>query len=703
MFAKMVLPLLGGSPAVWNTAMMFFQAVLLAGYGYAHLSSRLLGPRPQVIVHVLIMALAFAVLPIGVAAGWTPPTEHTPVLWLIGLFAVSVGIPFFAVSTNAPLLQRWFSHTRHPAASDPYFLYGASNVGSILALLGYPVVVEPLLRLDQQSLAWALGYGLLFVLLIASGLLLWRTGAPRAAATLPPEGMPGAITWRRRLHWVVLAFAPSSLLLGVTAHITTDVAAVPLLWVVPLTLFLLTFVLVFARRPPIPHGWMVRAQPFLVIIVAIFYFWPIFPIWLFNAGLHLATFFVTAMVCHGELVKRRPRAEDLTAFYLWMAFGGMLGGVFNALVAPVVFDSVLEYPIVLVLACMLRPRPDAEGPRDRIWDGVIPGALLALFLIAATMLELRLSDLEVWGLLAVCIPMGLVLYSFRARPERFGAGIAATFVATAITGAFSDVIDRERSFFGVHKVQIVEEDEERFHLLLHGTTLHGVQHVARERWRTPLSYFSEAGPFGQMFTALERVRPPKTVAIIGLGAVALACYRRPGQVWTFYEIDPVVLKLARDERYFHYLAECAPEQRVVLGDARLSLVDAPDGHYDVLIQDAFSSDSIPIHLITREALALYMEKLARGGLIMFQITNRHLDLAPVLARLAMDAGLVTRLQRYRLKKEGPLGNSADVVVVARRAEDLAFLDGDSRWQAIEIADGVGVWTDDFSNILGVLK
>ena len=712
MFTKMVLPMLGGSPGVWNTAMLFFQTVLLAGYAYAHLSSRMIGIRSQVLLHLFVMGVAFGALPIGVATGWTPPAGDPPVYWLIGMFAVSVGLPFFAVSANAPLLQKWFAHTGHPASDDPYFLYGASNLGSILALLAYPVVVEPLLRLQEQSLWWMAGFGLLIVFIVASGGALWRT--PVADGTAPPTDVatpPLAeepITWRRRLHWLILAFAPSSLLLGVTAHITTDVASVPLLWVIPLALYLLTFVIVFARRPWLHQAWMVKAQPFIVIPITFLFWWNL-RIPLLFVSLHLVVFFVTAMVCHGELVRRRPAADRLTEFYLWISIGGMLGGVFNVIIAPLVFDSIHEFPIALILACMLRPVLAGSG--ESLWrrDIVFPLVLFAVFIVPPLFFDFRLVDLRLgeagmYGAVLFFVPLGVLAYSFRQRPLRFGLGIAAILVVTALTTTEDTVIARERSFFGVHKVQISKSGA--FNVLMHGTTVHGAQHTDPAKWRDPLTYFQTDGPVGQLFAALAAARGIETVGVLGLGAGTIVCYRRPGQSWTYFEIDPVVERIARDTRYFRYLSECGGDTKVVLGDGRLSLEKVTDGHFDLLIMDAFSSDSVPIHLITREALALYMRTLKTDGVLVFNISNRNMDFSRVLGNLAQDAGLVGRFQHYvsgDLDYRKTYKVDSIWVVIARDNVSLAPFDGDDRWRPLPTDPDAGLWSDDFSNILGVLK
>ena len=444
LFAKMVLPLLGGSPGVWNTAMLFFQIVLLAGYGYAHLTTKLFSLKWQIGLHITLLVVVLPLLPIGIATGWTPPVEEPPVSWLIGLFAVSVGLPFFAVATNAPLLQRWFSHTNHRHASDPYFLYAASNLGSILALLSYPLLFEPLFSSHEQSVGWGWGYALLLALLLLCSMTMWQ----RNSTTAPPLPVQTATqseevpTLSRRLHWLALAFVPSSLLLGVTLHITTDVAAVPLLWVLPLTIYLLTFVFVFARRPWLPHAWMVLAQPFFIIPIGVQRFGGI----LLDILLPMAVFFVTTMVCHGELAKRRPDANHLTEFYLCLSLGGMFGGAFNVLIAPLLFNSVMEYPLMLVLACCLRPRQKANSkwvtPADLLWP-------ILLFAVLGGPIYLG-EHPNNWGMIGVLIfylVLGLSIYSFRHRPIRFGLGVAAALILTTLLGTQKYHVNPREKFF----------------------------------------------------------------------------------------------------------------------------------------------------------------------------------------------------------------------------------------------------------------
>jgi spermidine synthase len=716
MFTKMVLPLLGGAPGVWNTCLVFYQAALLTGYAYAHVAPRYLGVRRQAVFHVALLILIVFTLPIGISHGWTPPLTSNPVLWLLLLLSVSVGLPFFVISTTAPLLQKWFAHTGHAHAHDPYFLYGASNLGSLLALMCYPVLVEPYLRLGHQAWVWAGGYLLLIGLISLCALMLWRSaGAGAGAASELAETLAAAAPFRpaappltlsQRCWWVLLAFAPSSLLLGVTSYISTDIASVPLLWVIPLALYILTFVLVFARRPLLPHRLMLFLEPYLIILAAITFFLPIKGIFLL-LPLYLLTFFMIAMVCHGELMKARPPASQLTEFYLWMSVGGVLGGVFNALVAPMVFNSVIEFPLIIVLACLLRPGQASEAGKsnNQLEDYLRP----LLFAVTLAGMAWGLKGLpNQWQTLAsvlVACLVGAICYSFRLRPRRFALGVGVLILSGLWFQAGSNqVLLRERNFFGVLKVTLSGDGQ--YHVLHHGTTLHGSQSLDPARRREPLSYYYRLGPLGQVCAAYEGKDAKKKVAIVGLGTGTVACYAQPGQQFTFYEIDPAVERIARDPRYFTFLQDCPAKYEVVLGDARLSLQQAPDSCYDMIILDAFSSDAIPVHLMTREALALYRAKLNKGGILLFHISNRYLDLKPVLGALARDAGWISLCQsdvKMTIKELAEQKKSSSWVVMARDLDDLARLDPGARWQSLSGTTREVLWTDDFSNILAVFK
>ncbi len=696
MFAKMVLPLLGGSPAVWSTALVFFQAALLAGYLYAHLSATWLTPARQVAVHLFLLAAATFALPIGVGAE-TVPTIGQPILWLLAFLLLSVGLPFFTLSANAPLLQSWFARTGHPAARDPYFLYAASNLGSMLALLGYPFFFERVLDVRAQSGAWTFGFCTLILLIAACGAFIWRQKpvGPLAGAAALAEEAP--ITWKVRGRWIMLAAVASSLLVGVTAHLSVDVAAVPLLWVVPLALYLLTFALVFAHRPPVRHDWIVSLLPICVVALAAL-FWLRLPLWM-SVPLHLSAFFVMAMMCHGELARQRPSAARATEFYLLMSLGGVIGGALSALLAPHIFNSVLEYPLAVVLACWLRPAPRTE----RNWQGYALDIALPILLIAATrpfVFQIFSSSLRPsLAFVALCV-LAITPLVVRRRPLRFALCIAAllSFVPGQAITELKPLLEL-RSFFGVHRVHA--GDGGAVHVLTHGTTIHGMQYTDPARRCEPLMYYTPDGPFGQALAARTGDLRRERVGVIGLGAGGTAVYRRPGENWTYYEIDPLVRHIAQSTPYFTFLRDCAPDVRIELGDARVTLRAVPARSFDVLVVDAFSSDSIPIHLLTREAVALYFDKLRQGGMVLMHISNRYLDLAPVLARIAADLDLEVRLQMYRTK--GQNVTSSDWVVLVERSADLGPMAGDARWQKPAYGAAVSLWTDSFSNIFDVLK
>jgi hypothetical protein len=700
LFGKMALPLLGGAPNVWVTAMLFFQAVLLLGYGYAHLTAQLSSVRTQAMVHLAVLAVGFISLPIAIAQ--VEPPKDWPVLWLISLAAVSIGWPFFALSATAPLMQRWFAFTRHADASDPYFLYAASNLGSIMALLAYPLLLEPFLRLGEQSWGWTAGYALLVAMTMACGLRVVRTAPIRDAASAPAGGRVFApITWRQRGLWIALAFAPSSLLLGVTTHITTDVASAPLLWVIPLILYLLTFVIAFSRRPILRHHWMVRLQPF-VLLPALFLMMKQGQLVTFVSD--IVVFFVMAIVCHGELVRRRPDAAHLTEFYFLMSVGGVLGGVFNAVIAPVAFDGVYEFAIALAVACLLRPGAHGGTLRERTLDIALPAVLLGLMLVLWLALVNDLLPIVPKRLLAslMLVVPAVAIFGFSGRPIRFGLGVGAVLILTTLIPGIH-VLDRQRSFFGVYS--IVGPEDGSTHVLRHGTTIHGAQITDSARWREPLTYYTRQGPVGQVFSALNAADRLKRVGVVGLGVGSVVCYRLPGQRWTIYEIDPVIERIARDTRYFRYMSECfdAATMEVRLGDARLTLANQPTERFDLLVLDAFSSDSVPIHLLTREALALYRGKLNERGVILLNISNRYLDLTAVLGRLIDDAGMHGLVQTHSFKHRDINGLSSAWVVLARDAADLQPFAADARWKPLTAPPYLPVWTDDFSNILGVLK
>ena len=762
MFTRMVLPRLGGSPAVWNTAVVFFQAMLLAGYLYTHVGSRLLGMRRHALVHGVVLVIGLTALPIGVAAGWTTPAEGLEIPWLIGLLAVSIGLPFFAVSATAPLLQLWFAHTQHARSGDPYFLYGGSNLGSLAALLAYPVLIEPSMGLSAQGWVWSAGYLVLVPAIVACGAVLWWQYRAQAME-LPAEAQSSLVrdaTWRVRMRWLLLSLAPSALLLGVTLHIATDIASAPFLWVIPLALYLLTFVIAFARRPVLPHRWMLRLQLPVVGLAVVFFAVPgVYP----TLVLHLAVLFFTAMVCHGELARLRPVPAHLTEFYLWLSLGGVAGGFLAAIVAPLVFDRVYEYPLALALALLLRPTQavprwvralaritgiaavwtllTASAPRLARVNPVAWVLDLALPALLFVILTPSIAEAVVWEPLhslagvwfdlmnsawphfdalvrprwpdvlpvarSLSFYLGVLflLVLMWRRPLRFvlAATVAMTVVAPNVIGPSTERLEVVRTFFGVYSVDEVRRPTATFYFLYNGRTNHGGSIVGQPR--RGLTYYTSQGPVGQFFRALRRSPAPvRRIGIIGLGVGSLACYSEDAEVLTYFEIDPEVERLARDSRYFEYLAECGANVDVVLGDGRLRLAEEPDGSFELIVLDAFTGDAIPVHLLTREAIALYVQKLASGGSLLLHVSNGYLDLLDVVADLVADAGLYGRFVDYDVRETNAFTYPSRWVAVARTAEDLEFLSfTDAPWRLLEPNSARRVWTDDYSNVFGALR
>jgi hypothetical protein len=699
MFTKMVLPRLGGSPSVWSVAMVFFQTMLVAGYGYAHVLTRFAPGRMSILIHLAVTGLAALSLPLAIGSGRPPPEGEA--FWLIGLFTTSIGLPFFALAANGPLLQAWFARTTHPAANDPYFLYAASNVGSFLALLSYPTLVEPLIPLSGQTTLWAVAFYILIALIAASGALLWRSpaGSPRAAATAD------APSWREGLTWCALAAVPAALLIAVTAHISTDVAAVPLLWVLPLALYLLTFVIVFQRRPLIPHWLAVALQPaFILALVGVLVLDPVKTI-IGIIALHCVVFFVNALVCHGELARRRPAARHLTIFYFWMAAGGMIGGIAAGLIAPHVFNWVAEYPILIALAALCRPGfalpSDARG-RYRLL-----GALAVTVLVMVAFYQFR-PDYEETRFNWIVGSFLAVAALFWRAPLPFALTVT---VLLFINHTYVDAngTTSVRSFFGVHRV--ADSEDGRFRVLSHGTTLHGAERI-RDAEGNPVSgrpdilmYYYDGSAMAQVMEAVRTRNPgPIRYAVVGLGAGSLACRAAPADTVHYYEIDPAIVRIARDSGLFHFLSACRPDVPIMLGDARLTLADAPDGSYDIIYVDAFTSDAIPIHLITREAMAVYLRKLAPHGIVVVHVSNRFLELASVVTGIAAANGAVARVNDGADFTENTdeylfVGT---VVAVARDDLDFGGLAWSNYWPLQTPDPQQWVWTDDYSNIVGAI-
>jgi hypothetical protein len=702
MFAKMILPSLGGSPAVWSVAMVFFQFMLLLGYLWAHALTRLLPLWGAALAHLGVTLGAFAALPLG----WPdapPPAQGAHALWLVGAFAASVGPPFFALAGNGPLLQAWFARSGHPAAGDPYLLYAASNAGSFAALLAYPFVIEPVLGLRAQSLACVGGYAALsLALILCVALLYGASQGDGASAARQDAGARPRVVWRDRLVWVGLSSVPSGLLVAVTAHLSTDVAAAPLLWTAPLALFLLTFILAFRDRPPLSARVQFLAQGFLTALALSFCAGGVRSVSL-QLAVHLLLLFVACLAMHHALYKRRPPAAALTDFYLCMSFGGALGGLFAALIAPAVFSDVHEYPILIVAALAWAPGLFAArkgGLRTAVTFLVFD--CVTLMAIYALTRGVALSD----GLRAAVVAgLAAPILILRQRP-----GLALGFAALAALVAVSTSSllygkQSHRSFFGVHK--IADWDGGRARVLMHGTTIHGILRLRNEDGTPvagrprPTGYYTFDGPIGEAIRS-ARLRAGGRldhVAAIGLGAGTLACHMRDGEAIAFYEIDSLVVDLARESARFPFLSACAPQAPIVLGDARLTLAGQA-ARSDVIVVDAFSSDAIPTHLLTREAVALYLSKLAPAGVIVLHVSNRTLDLSPTVARVAADLGLVAfhRLDSTTMGEDYHAGSR--VIALTRQPADFGALALEGgQWLRLEPDLSRRVWSDDYSTIL----
>ena len=645
MVAKMALPRLGGAPGVWNSAMLVYQALLLAGYCWAHLLARF-RPRTQGLLHLGLLGAACLWLPIGLTS-MKPPNDGSVVLFVPALFLVSLGPLFFAMSAQAPLMQRWFNLT--VPGVDPYRLYAASNLGSFAGLLTYPFVVEPSLAVDTQRHLWTGGYLLLVVLVAACALRLVRSGHAALEYAPPPDAPP---TRRRLWTWVALAAVPSGLMLSTTIHITTDVMAMPLLWVVPLGLYLLSFTVAFAHRRGVARLCTRVAPVVLLVWGAGSFATREFNPWV--AVIEVVSFFVVAVALHTRLYESRPSPQRLTLFYLMTSVGGVLGGVFCALLAPVIFDWVYEHPILLLAAALLLPLPT----RRRVVRAGYAVALASLIL---------------------------------------GLGWQNT-IALSLDGA------RSRSYFATYAV----EEHNGMRTLRDGTTLHGLELTAPGQERTATTYYGPDSGVGLVLDRAGRLWGADTrVGAVGLGVGTIACYATPGESWRFFEIDPLDVRIAQTR--FSFLKNCTPDAPITIGDARLELEKVPDNTFDVLVVDAFSSDSIPMHLITAEAFDVYDRVTAPGGLVLIHISNRFINLEPALRGLVVDRGWHAMAHEDDPNAHDvALGRTNSVwVAMSRDASVLDRLrattadvpDQRAKWDVLRGNQPYVLWTDQHSSIL----
>ena len=691
MLARMALPRLGGAPAVWNSAMLVYQGLLLGGYAYAHFLGRF-GTRTQVGVHLAVLLLAGLTLPLSLAAG-SPPASADPILWVPWLLLISVGPLFFAISAQAPLLQRWLA----VGGLNPYPLYVASNLGSFCGLVAYPLLLEPLVGVAENSLWWSWGYGVMLLLVAACGLPLLRTDHAPPAREAAPR-LPASTF----IRWALIAAVPSGLMLSTTLHLTTDVAPMPLLWVVPLGLYLLSFTIAFSERRGAAN-FCTAAAPFALLLAAAMLFvmsGAMLPLVVLTAILAM---FLAACALHARLYDQRPEPAHLTLFYLAMSVGGVIGGLICALFAPLLFDWTYEHPLLIVAAAFLlggrQPLPAiAELMRSERAGRIL--LLVILLLLAGSFLAAMESKVT---LLALLSSVGAGLASLALGRARLFAFALATVMLAG--GGFKQIHDSvtgqmTRSYFGVYRVS---DDYDGQRMLVHGTTTHGVQLLGTpQRERTPTSYYWQGSGVGRVMSSLPAIAGQNArVGVVGVGLGTLGCYSRPGQSWTLFEIDPTVIDIARGPG-FHYLRDCLPSARVVIGDARLKLDEAAPASFDILVIDAFSSDAIPMHLLTKEAFAIYKRVLRPGGVLMIHISNRHLELRPVvrtggesvgMAGLLASAAGEPLLRGYESTWTALSSDPATLARVRATEPDL--------WVSLPLGRRVH-WTDDHASILPVV-
>lgn len=697
MFSKMILPALGGSAQVWSVAMVFFQCALLGGYTLAFLTNKYLPPVLQALALIAALGAWWFALPFSVSTH-DMHVAGNPILAQLGMMLGAIGGPFLLLSTLAPILQRWFANAGSHRASDPYFLYSASNIGSLGVLLAYPFLIERLWPLHEQASGWAWAYAAL-VVLIAGCVMLVRP--ERMMAREHADEAVVAPRFADAARWTFLAFIPSSLLLGVTNFITTDIASTPLLWIIPLCLYLLSYIIAFADKKLFSPTYAAITQSILISAVV-----------LFRIGIdigrielvlvHLALFFACALNGHFRLAALRPAAKHLGAFYLCIALGGALGGFFNALVAPVVFTQPWEYVAGLCLACVMGASVSKPSTN---WKNYVPlAAALVLIGCCYWVESLSVSAATALAFLAIA-PLALLW----ERPWHLAAITGLAFVLFPLHYAASHdannrILFETRNFYGTSRV--IENRVEQMRYYIHGTTIHGTQAMIKQHSLTPISYYSTFSALNDPIEYLRGQRRLDSMAVIGLGVGGMSCLLGKETHIDFYEIDPAVRDIALNGDYFTFLRDCPPSKDIIVGDGRLSIAGKDDASYDLIVVDAFSSDNIPMHLITDEAVSLYRKKLKPDGILLFHISNNYLELARPLSAIAKAQGM------NGLWKTSESGNVPDsymrymlteaFIITANESasEHLVFQEG---WSVAEPLPGERPWTDQFANMLSVIR
>ncbi len=687
--AKLILPSYGGSATVWSTSSLLFQLLLLVGYVYAHVSTRRLGARWQPRAHLVLLALPLLLLPLALPPEAAPPADSSPVLWLLRTLLLMVGLPFAVLSTTGPLIQRWYAWSGGPRAEDPYFLFAGSNLGSFVGLLAYPFVVEPLLTLTQQRVWWSIAF-VGFIVLMAVCALNVRG---RVTETETREALVPGPSRRQLVLWCFWAFLPSSMMLAATAHLSTDIAAVPLLWVLPLAAYLASFVLAFARRSrSVSARLVVPCVVFAVStgVVSGLGSTALAPLVVAVVAANVLAVALAGFAAHARLAATRPDPAHLTLFFLVVSVGGALGGVLNGVVAPMLFDGVWEYFLTIALLPALAiGLPPARVSRRRL--GVAAAVVASVLAVIAVVHQTGAVSGPVAIILIVAVLIcAMVTWLTLRAAALLTVTLLIASVALVVVQEQSALVT-ERTFYGSYRVRTSENQ----HVLLHGTTLHGTQFLDAARAQTPTTYYARQGPFGDLVAAVR----PDDLAVVGLGAGAIAAYGSDVPRIRFFEIDPVVAEIAKDPRWFTYLADSPAEIEVVVGDGRLRMAEEPEGSFDLVALDAFSSDSIPVHVLTREGIEVFLDRVRPDGALAIHISNRIFDLRPVLAAHARDLGLRAVIGRGG---EGP-GSAVSEWVVLTRSDAIADqLDGEERWAPLPTSKLVE-WTDDYSSVLSVLR
>lgn len=705
MIGKMMLPLLGGAAAVWITCLLFFQLMLLAGYGYALVLERYLPARAQIIVHVVLMFAVFFFLPIHFLGRPDEAASTNPSGWLLWQLIKSAGIPFCVVSTTAPLLQNWLSKTPEASARDPYFLYAISNAGSLIALVAYPLMIEPRIGVREQSWLWSAAYLLLGLMLMTAAVLVWKAVSDhsqettRSVAVKPPS-------WRQRLFWLAAAFVPSGLMLAVTNHILLNLASVPFLWILPLAVYLMTFMAAFGRKIHLSLKTVSAAVP--VVLLLLFPFVAtsravdakfLLPI----VAVHMLILAAGALLCHTSLAARRPDPQHLTEFYFWIALGGVLGGIFTAVLAPFMFQTVIEYPLLVAAIAFFR---EPQDPKTEIEGGDFIFPALLGFGVIGTSRLLRSHGVNVaadfWTSIGVDIVIILFAYLLRQRVFRFAVTMAILiFAYQRLLPQFfggSEFIYMARDFFGVKGVKYDLDTNSR--RLLHGDTLHGIESMDPDLIGHPVAYYDPTGPVGDVMDMLSDRGGDQHVGVVGLGTGSMAGWTAPFRHITFFDIDRQVVDIAMN--YFTFLPSCGKNCDVIVGDGRLSIEKANAGEFDLIMLDAFNSDSIPAHLVSREAIRMYLTKLKPEGLLLFHVSNRYMDVEALISAVVTDANLEA-LVRHDDAQQNDLKARSHFIVAARNPGALGELERDGNWEKVKKPDAVAPWTDDYSNMLAILR